>query len=49
MTMSTPWQNVVVAAAVVAAVAWLVRDWRRRRAAKASCDKCALMRPPPHR
>lgn len=49
MTMSTLWQNVVVTVAALAAAFWLVRDMRRRRAAKAGCDKCVLTRPPVRR
>ena len=49
MTMSMLVQNLIVAAAVLTAAVWLIRDVRRRRAAKAGCDKCALMRPPPAR
>ncbi len=45
--MSELWQHLVVTAAAVAAAAWIVRDVRRRRAAKAACEKCALMRPGP--
>jgi hypothetical protein len=44
--MSETWQHVIVTIVAVAAAAWIVRDIRRRRAAKAACDGCALMRPP---
>jgi hypothetical protein len=45
--MSQIWQHVVVTVAALVAAAWIIRDIRRRRAAKAGCDKCALMRPGP--
>lgn len=45
--MSGIWQHVVVTIAAIAAAVWFIRDVRRRRAAKAGCDKCALMRPGP--
>jgi hypothetical protein len=37
-------QQAIVVLVVAGAVAWLVRDRRRRRAANAGCDSCALMK-----
>ena len=37
-------QQLIVILFVVGAVAWLIRDRRRKRAANAGCDSCALMK-----
>jgi len=44
--MADLWQHLLVTAAAVGAAAWIVRDVRRRRAAKAACERCALVKPP---
>ena len=43
MTMSESLQHVIAGAAAAVALAWLIRDRVRRRAAGAACEGCALM------
>ena len=47
IAMSLLWQNVLTGAAAGVALAWLIRDRLRKRAAKAGCASCALMQRPP--